>query len=55
LKDKLIEIKGKIKKLKENIENKHSLLKNSTDECEKIKVTLLNHYNKILKEGKDTR
>jgi len=31
------------------------ILKNLNKEIDKIKFTLLDHYNKLLKEGKDTR
>jgi len=55
IRDKLTEKKDLIIVLKEEIQTKQKALKNSLEENEEIKINLLNHYQKLLKEGKDTR
>ncbi len=44
-----------IKNIKDEIQKNHSNLKEIIDEHENLNLILLDHYNKLLNEGKDTR
>ncbi len=54
-KEKILELKDSIRRVKEEIQIKHKLLKSFLSELNEIKSILLEHYQRLLKEGKDTR
>jgi len=43
------------RKIKSEIEIRETSLEKYLEESEVLRVNLLDHYNKLLKEGKDTR
>ncbi len=55
IKKNLQEIKDSTRRVKEDILIKHNALKEVLTQSNEIKFRLLDHYNKLLKEGKDTR
>ena len=54
-KEKILELKDSIRRVKEEIQIKHKLLKSFLSELNEIKSILLEHYQRLLREGKDTR
>jgi hypothetical protein len=51
----MLEVKESIRRIKEEIQKKHKILKSVLNDSNEIKLKLLVHYFKSLKEGKDTR
>jgi hypothetical protein len=55
IKERILEFKDSIRRIKEEIQIKHKYLKSALTESNQIKLKLLEHYHILLKEGKDTR
>lgn len=55
IREKIIEAQESVKRVKDEIQIKHKSLKSVLAESNQIKLQLLEHYQKLLKEGKDTR
>lgn len=55
IKERILQVKDSIRRVKEEIFIKHKYLKSVITESNDIKLKLLEHYHRLLKEGKDTR